>query len=67
MKVTRSTSFRTVDVVADGSGLSSRAGTALLALTASAWGSRTAFPVLWQGRGSVARLMIRDGFCVTSR
>ncbi len=38
MKVTRSTTFRTVDVVADGSGLSSRAGTALLALTAQRLG-----------------------------
>lgn len=34
MKVTRSASLRTVDVVADGSGLSSRAGSVLLALTA---------------------------------
>jgi hypothetical protein len=34
LKVTRNTTFRTVDVVADGNGLSSRAGTALLALTA---------------------------------
>lgn len=34
MKVTRSASFGTVDVVADGTGLSSRAGTVLLALTA---------------------------------
>ncbi|MGH2833479.1 MAG: IS1380 family transposase [Solirubrobacteraceae bacterium] len=32
--MTRSASFRTVDVVADGTGLSSRAGTSLLALTA---------------------------------
>ncbi len=38
MKVTRSASFRTVDVVADGSGLSSRAGTVLLALTAQRLG-----------------------------
>jgi hypothetical protein len=38
LKVTRSASFRTVDVVADGSGLSSRAGTALLALTAQRLG-----------------------------
>ena len=38
MKVTRSASFRTVDVVADGTGLSSRAGTALLALTAQRLG-----------------------------
>jgi hypothetical protein len=36
--VTRSASFRTVDVVADGSGLSSRAGTVLLALTAQRLG-----------------------------
>jgi hypothetical protein len=38
LKVTRSASFTTVDVVADGSGLSSRAGTALLALTAQRLG-----------------------------
>ncbi len=38
MKVTRSASFRTVDVVADGSGLSSRAGTVLMALTAQRLG-----------------------------
>jgi Transposase DDE domain group 1 len=38
LKVTRSASFRTVDVVADGSGLSSRAGTVLLALTAQRLG-----------------------------
>ena len=38
MKVTRSASFRTVDVVADASGLSSRAGTALMALTAQRLG-----------------------------
>ena len=38
MKVTRSTSFRTVDVVADGTGLSSRAGTVLLALAAQRLG-----------------------------
>ena len=38
MKVTRSASFRTVDVVADGTGLSSRAGSALLALTAQRLG-----------------------------
>jgi len=38
LKVTRSASFRTVDVVADGSGLSSRVGTALLALTAGRLG-----------------------------
>lgn len=38
MKVTRSASFRTVDVVADGTGLSSRAGTVLLALTAQRLG-----------------------------
>jgi hypothetical protein len=38
LKVTRSASFRTVDVVADGTGLSSRAGTALLALAAQRLG-----------------------------
>jgi hypothetical protein len=38
LKVTRSASFRTVDVVTDGSGLSSRAGTVLLALTAQRLG-----------------------------
>jgi hypothetical protein len=38
LKVTRSTSFRTVDVVADGTGLSSRAGTVLLALAAQRLG-----------------------------
>ena len=38
MKVTRSATFRTVDVVADGKGLSSRAGTALLALAAQRLG-----------------------------
>lgn len=38
MKVTRGTTFRTVDVVADGTGLSSRAGTALLALAAQRLG-----------------------------
>ena len=38
MKVTGSASFRTVDVVADGTGLSSRAGSALLALTAQRLG-----------------------------
>ena len=38
MKVTRSTTFRTVDVVADGSGLSSRAGTVLLSLMAQRLG-----------------------------
>ncbi len=38
MKVTRSASFRTVDVVADGTGLASRAGSALLALTAQRLG-----------------------------
>jgi Transposase DDE domain group 1 len=36
--VRRSTSFGTVDVVADGTGLSSRAGTMLLALTAQRLG-----------------------------
>ncbi len=38
MKVMRSATFRTVDVVADGKGLSSRAGTSLLALTAQRLG-----------------------------
>ncbi len=38
MKVTRNASFGTVDVVADGKGLSSRAGTVLLALTAQRLG-----------------------------
>jgi hypothetical protein len=38
LKVTRSTSFGTVDVLADGTGLSSRAGTSLLALTAQRLG-----------------------------
>jgi hypothetical protein len=38
LKVTRNASFRTVDVVADGSGLSSRAGTVLLALMAQRLG-----------------------------
>lgn len=38
MKVIGSASFRTVDVVADGKGLSSRAGTALLALVAQRLG-----------------------------
>jgi hypothetical protein len=38
LKVTGITSFGTVDVVADGMGLSSRAGTALLALTAQRLG-----------------------------
>lgn len=38
MKVTRSTTFRTVDVVADGTGLCSRVGTSLLALTAQRLG-----------------------------
>jgi hypothetical protein len=38
LKVTGITSFGTVDVVADGTGLSSRAGTALLALTAQRLG-----------------------------
>ena len=38
MKVIGSASFRTVDVVADGTGLSSRAGSALLALTAQRLG-----------------------------
>jgi hypothetical protein len=38
LKVMRSATFRTVDVVADGTGLSSRAGTALLALTAQRLG-----------------------------
>ena len=38
MKVIGSATFRTVDVVADGTGLSSRAGTALLALTAQRLG-----------------------------
>jgi hypothetical protein len=38
LKVTRSATFRTVDVVADGKGLSSRAGTVLLALTAQRLG-----------------------------
>jgi hypothetical protein len=38
LKVIGSASFGTVDVVADGSGLSSRAGTALLALTAQRLG-----------------------------
>lgn len=38
MKVTGSASFRTVDVLADGTGLSSRAGSALLALTAQRLG-----------------------------
>jgi hypothetical protein len=38
LKVIGSASFRTVDVVADGTGLSSRAGTVLLALTAQRLG-----------------------------
>lgn len=38
MKVIGSASFRTVDVVADGTGLSSRAGTALLSITAQRLG-----------------------------
>lgn len=38
MKVIESASFRTVDVLADGTGLSSRAGSALLALTAQRLG-----------------------------
>ena len=38
MKVIGNATFRTVDVVADGTGLSSRAGTALLALTAQRLG-----------------------------
>ena len=38
MKVTRSATFGTVDVVTDGTGLSSRAGTVLLALTAQRLG-----------------------------
>lgn len=38
MKVTRNTTFRTVDALADGTGLSSRAGTALLALAAQRLG-----------------------------
>jgi len=38
LEVTRSASFRTVDVIADGTGFSSRAGTALLALTAQRLG-----------------------------
>jgi hypothetical protein len=38
LKVMRSTSFGTVGVVADGTGLSSRAGTVLLALTAQRLG-----------------------------
>jgi hypothetical protein len=38
LKVMRSATLRTVDVVADGTGLSSRAGTALLALTAQRLG-----------------------------
>jgi hypothetical protein len=38
LKVIGSASFRTVDVVADGTGLSSRAGSALLALTAQRLG-----------------------------
>jgi hypothetical protein len=38
LKVTRNASFGTVDVVADGKGLSSRAGTVLLALTAQRLG-----------------------------
>ena len=38
MKVMGSAAFRTVDVAADGTGLSSRAGTALLALTAQRLG-----------------------------
>jgi len=38
LKVTRSATFGTVDVVADGTGLSSRAGTGLLALTAQRLG-----------------------------
>jgi hypothetical protein len=38
LKVTRNTTFGTVDVVADGTGLSSRVGTSLLALTAQRLG-----------------------------
>jgi hypothetical protein len=38
LKVTRSAAFGTVDVLADGNGLSSRAGTVLLALTAQRLG-----------------------------
>src|SRR5207245_8163230 len=38
LKVIGNATFRTVDVVADGTGLSSRAGTALLALTAQRLG-----------------------------
>jgi hypothetical protein len=38
LKVTRSATFGTVDVVTDGTGLSSRAGTVLLALTAQRLG-----------------------------
>ena len=63
MKVMRSATFRTVDVAADGTGLSSRAGTALLALTAQRLGLTDGLGgALWRARVSGARRMIRAGF-----
>lgn len=68
MKVIGSASFRTVDVLADGTGLSSRAGSALLALTAQRLGlTDGGCPGRWPGLVSVVLLMIRGGFCVIWR
>jgi hypothetical protein len=61
VKVMGDAMFRTVDVVADGTGFPSRAGTALLALTAERLGLTDALS------GALAGTRERRWFCVIWR
>ena len=62
MKVTGLPGFKTLDVVGDATGLSSRAGTALPASSRADWALWAGCRRRWQERGSHAQGMIRASF-----